>query len=474
MKSFFKLLTSLLIVSLQSLSIQGQHLPEIDRYIKQMQARYEIPGIALAIIKEGEIIHQQTYGYANLEHQVPIKDQSLFRLYSISKVFASVALFQLIEAGKLTLEDPISLFLPDLPEKWAPIKIKHLLSYSSGLADMAQPYLEIRDLSEDSLRERVFAANFQYDTGERFEYSQTNFWLVQKLIEKISDQDISSLIKQQFPDPKDSIFFSSDAREIILHRTTSYFPYATGSLGIDHPYYQGTYSYAMNGLHLSLRDFIAWDKNLRKDQLLQLETKQKMWEAFPYRDSSSHFAYGWGIYDLPGHRSYGFSGSGCTMYRHFPEKNLSIIFLSNGFGRFYNLGACINYLAYLSDEDLVDPETVFFEESLKIWSSDNGENPVNAYRELKGKISLSPGNLESVNNALGYYFLRQGEIKLALSIFKLNTEEFPTSWNVYDSYGEALLLNGAETEALKMYQKSLNLNPENEQAKITIDRILSK
>lgn len=474
MRNFFNLLTILLLLSSQSLTILGQDLPEIDQYVEQMRERYEIPGIALAIIKGGELIHKKNYGYANLEHQVPIQDESLFRLYSISKVFASLALFQLIEEGELKLEDSVSSYLEDLPEAWSHIKIKHLLSYSSGLPDMAQPYLEVRELSEDSLRKRVFAAAFRFDVGERFEYSQTNFWLVQKLIEKITAQDISSFIRKQFPNPSDSIFFSSDARDIIRHRTTPYFPFAKGRLSIDNPYYQGTYSYAMNGLHLSLRDFISWDKSLRENQLLHTETKRQMWQTFPYRDSSSHFAYGWGIYDIPGHRSYGFSGSGCAMYRHFPEKDLSIIFLSNGFGNSYNLSASINYLAYLSDQDLVDPETVFFEESLKIWAIENTEKAIDSYRDLKSKISLTPTNVESLNNAVGYYFLQEERIQQALRIFKLNTEEYPNSWNVYDSYGEALLLNGEEKKALSMYQKSLTLNPKNEHAKITIDRILSK
>ena len=93
----------------------AQKIKAIDSYVESIRNRYEIPGVALAVIKDQKVIHQNYYGYANLEHQVPVSENSLFRLYSLTKPIVSVGVFQLIEQGKVKLEDKISAFFVDLP-----------------------------------------------------------------------------------------------------------------------------------------------------------------------------------------------------------------------------------------------------------------------------------------------------------------------------------------------------------------------
>lgn len=319
---------------------------KIDQYIKKIITDNGVPGAALAIIKEGKIVHQQNYGYANIEHEVPISDNSIFRLYSLSKPILAVSIFKLIEEGKLNLEDEISLYLKDLPKAWATIKIKHLLSYSSGLPDIVQPYLEIKDLTEEAIKTRSYQLPLNFDKGERFEYSQTNFWLLQRILEKVSKSKLSPFIlNHQFSSNSKAVFFSSDARDIVKNRTTAYFPFAKGTLTIELPYYTGDYSLALNGLHLRLQDFIDWDKRFHQSQLISEESKQKMWATFPYTNSEEIFAYGWGKYPVDNGYAYGFTGSGSTMYRTFPDKKISVIFLANGFTTWHDMGSMANQLA---------------------------------------------------------------------------------------------------------------------------------
>ncbi len=320
---------------------------KIDRYIHDLMARQGIPGVALAVIKDDRIFHKNNYGYANLEHQVPISDQSIFRVYSLTKPIVAVGIFQLVEEGKLRLKDKISKYVPDLPKAWQSIRIKHLLSHSSGIPDMA-PIPEFKELSEQAASAKVFAQDCKFKPGEQYDYNQTGFWLLKKVIEKIEGTEFSRWItEQQFQAPCDTAFFSSDSRDIVLHRVTPYFPFTKRTLTIDHSYLQGTYAHAQNGLNISLNEFIKWNDRLNHDKFLDQKTKATMWQPYPYTNSNKVFTYGWDQRVVNGQVSYGFSGSLVTAYRIFPGKNLSIIFLSNGLTQFYDIEKVINDLAGL-------------------------------------------------------------------------------------------------------------------------------
>ncbi len=324
---------------------------KIDKYLQNIQEENGIPGIALAIIKEGKLIYKQNNGYANIEHSVPISNNSTFRLYSLTKPFIAVGIFQLIEQGNIKLEDKISTYVSGLPSNWEKIQIKHLLTHSSGLPDMAgnHPY-DVRELTEEEAKERVFALPIRFRAGERFEYNQTNFWLLKEIIEKVSRLNLSEFIlKNQFPDAiKEHVFFSADSRDIIQNRVTPYFPFAKGILIADLPYTNGDYLFAAHSLHTTLDEFIKWDKRLSGNEFISKASMKKMWELFPYTNAQDEFAYSWGVSYLNGKRGYGFSGSMSTIYRIFPEDKLSIIFLTNGFTERYNMGEIINELAKLT------------------------------------------------------------------------------------------------------------------------------
>ncbi|MEO1451284.1 MAG: serine hydrolase domain-containing protein [Bacteroidota bacterium] len=321
---------------------------ELDAFVEGITQQCGIPGISMAVIKNGTVLYRRNHGFANLEHEVPISNHSIFPLYSLTKPIVSVSIFQLIESGKLSLEDAISTYLDSLPQSWQQIKIKHLLSHSSGLADMVgkNPY-ELRDLTEKEARERIYSIPPVSAPGKEYQYMQTNYWLLKNILEKASGSSLSDfIIQQQFPDSlQDQVLFSSDARDIIRHRITPYFPWLKGELCIDLPYTNGDYFLATNGLHVTMDAFIAWDRMLNENKLLSPETRKAMWVSFPYEASDKEFGYGWGKYAHQDSYGYGFSGSMSTIYRTFPEQNLSIIFLTNGFTHMYSQDRLMEGLA---------------------------------------------------------------------------------------------------------------------------------
>ncbi|MFK7934626.1 MAG: serine hydrolase [Saprospiraceae bacterium] len=441
---------------------------KVNEYIETIQERYGIPGAAVAIIKDGKVIHRNNYGYANLEHQVPITDASIFRLYSLTKPLVAVAVFQLLEAGKLNLEDRVDQYFTDLPTTWNGLQIKHLLSHSSGLPDMA-PVPLFENLTEEEAKAKVFAQPIRFGAGEEYSYNQTNFWLLQQIIEQLSGTSMADfIIKNQFNSPTDTVFFSSDSRDIIRHRVTPYFPFRNGKRMIDHSYLQGDYGLAMNGLNITLDKFINWNQRLRNDELLKKETKELMWTEYPYTKKNASFAYSWDARMVNKHRSYGFSGSLVTAYRVFPDDDLSIMLFCNGLGRFFDIEDLVNHLASFVNKDIFNPNYLAFETLLKAGESDFSTLKTSYYQLKK---DYPQANLEAQINSVGYMIMNSGQLATAIDIFTLNTEEFPTSWNTFDSLGEAYLNANDLAKAKRYYEQSLQLNPDNNNGAEMLDEI---
>src|SRR5262249_12917485 len=134
---------------------QDSFEPKIDEYLrKEMQAQ-QIPGVALAVVKDGKIVLARGYGLANVEHQGPGKPETIFQWGSTGKQFTATAVMMLVEEGKLSLEDKITRYFPDAPESWRDITIRHMLTHTSGMTDYPDDFDLRRDYTEDDLLQRI-------------------------------------------------------------------------------------------------------------------------------------------------------------------------------------------------------------------------------------------------------------------------------------------------------------------------------
>jgi len=432
----------------------------VDNYVKQVMERQGIPGSAVAIIRNDTVIHRKNYGLANIEHNVPVSDATIFRVYSITKLFITVGVFQLIEQNKLNLEDKISKYLVDLPERWKEVKIKHLITHSSGLPDF-KFLSNYNDLSKEEVKEQLFIKDLIYQTGERYEYNQTNYWFLHEIIEKVSEKSLAEfIIGNQFTKETRNAFFSSDSRDIIPNRVTLYFPFTTGKLTIEHPY-GGAYNWATNGMNLTLNQFIEWSKRLDNNMLLKKETKQSMWEEFPFESDEKTFTLGWDKFKSDEEISYGFTGNITNVYRLFPEQNLSIIFISNGMNTIFDVDDVADHLAFLVDKKLKKSEIYIYEKLLQASNVNDNNQFENACQQIKKEYG-NEINIEDQINTIGYFHLRKEQYEKAIQIFTINNHEYPTSWNTFDSLGEAYEMSGNTKKAILYYQKAIELNQTNE------------
>lgn len=444
---------------------------DIENYINEVIIEKGIPGVALAIIKNDSIIFRKNFGKASIEHDVAISDQSIFRVYSLTKPVISVAVFQLIEQNKLSLEDELSKHFDSLPNTWNSIKIKHLLTHSSGLPDIVN-FSRDEETKEPEAKARVFKEKNEFEKGERYKYNQTNFWLLHRLIEKLSGQTLGDFIADnQFEGERKNVFFSSDSKEIIKNRVTPYFPFATGKMRIDHSTILGDYMFAANGLNITLEEYIKWNKRLKNNELIKKDTKKQMWQAFEYSNSDKIFTNGWDKIILHNHNSYGFTGSLITAYRVFPEDDMSIILLSNGLGKIYDIDEIVNELANKVDEDIYDVEEVFFDAYYSIMIENDFDTFKKRYIKNKNNSEFNGTNYEGILNGVGYQLLRNNHSEKAIQIFKFNTEENPTSINTFDSLGEAYFTTKNYDLSQKYYQIAFDLGDINGNAKMMLEKI---
>src|SRR5438105_7620300 len=129
-------LTGILIyILLATTAALAQKPPDVDSYIQSEMAKEHIPGLALGVYRDGKIVKAQGYGLANIELNSPVKPESIFQSGSVGKQFTATAIMMLVEEGKIGLDDPITKYFPEAPATWRDVKIKNLLSHTSGLSE---------------------------------------------------------------------------------------------------------------------------------------------------------------------------------------------------------------------------------------------------------------------------------------------------------------------------------------------------
>lgn len=438
-------------------SISESDKLEIDTYVDEALEKFGIPGVACAIIKKNKVVYKNYSGKANLEYNMPIAEESMFRLHSLSKIFVAVGIFQLVENNKIKLDDQISLYLEGLPEEWQSITIAHLLSHSSGLPDMR----EETNPSEEVAMDNVYKKKIQFEKGSMVSYNQTNFWLLNRIIRQVTSAGFEEFVLDQFQ--KDSKACFSNIYDIVANRVIEYNPNEKGQLQ-HYQFIVAKYMYGAGGLTLTLDDFIDWDKSLKENKLISSLSMNEMLKEFEYQIESSYaFTHGWFIQNVNNIQSYGFNGGGLANYRTFPSKDLSIVWLTNGYTVPYDLDNVTNTILGFIDQDFKD-NTDEAQKLIYVAFNDNSEKEaIDQYEVTKSKFPNV--NFESALNSIGYAFLGEKNIVKAISVFRFNTVEYPMSANTYDSLGEAYFIAKKFTLSMKSFQKSLELNPSNQNAK---------
>jgi CubicO group peptidase (beta-lactamase class C family) len=349
-------LTTLSLIPMLVLCVQAALASPLDRsvdaYIRDVMTKRHIPGLALAVIKQGRIDRLASFGQASVEFSVPVTPATLFHVASVTKSFTAVGVIKLAEAGKLKLEDPIGSHLDGLPESWRDVTVRELLSHTSGLPDIVKPgnpdpVAETPEQAIALLRNRPkgFAAGTQY------RYDQTDYMLLGLLIEKLSGKSYVQFCETELFAPatlNDPQF--GDSHTLIKNRGPIYTPYKFDETGTPAPaghlqvqnWKSPPMVYPNNGLNISVRDLARWLVSLMNYKIISQGSLQVLMTPLRLKDGSPSEIpaspyYPWrgeavgGLLVVPDakHPAAGGTGGPYAAYLLYPRDKLAVVVLTN-------------------------------------------------------------------------------------------------------------------------------------------------
>ena len=461
------------------------------------------------IAENGKIIYQRSFGFANFEKKKPNDKASSFNIGSNTKTFTSTAILQLKGKGKLRLDDPFKKYFPLFP--YPSITIHHLLTHTSGLSDFDMYFAVLKDepnkiLTNEDIIPSIIKYNkpLKFQPGDDFNYCNTNFELLALLVEKISGLTYPDYLKK-------FIFLPAG----MLHSYTQNDPQKTRDSNLVINYmpanlYSGSYTntdstprpmlkqivYNLGGLIgdggiiSTVQDMLHYDNALYNGKLLKTSTLEEAYTPMRLNTGKDyhmfkdlqlgwiHYGLGWmvdvdssmgRIISHGGH----YPGLWSAFLRNTSKRQTIIIFDNTDWS-----GAdLISRMALdiLNNKPIVNvlkkkSLASVYGQSLLVKDADIAFSKLVELKDDTVHYILRELDL----NALGYQLQDGGYIKQALETFKVNTLLFPSSANVYDSYGDALAGRGEKDGAAIMYKKSSLLNPKNEAEKTKLKKLMEQ
>lgn len=446
---------------------------EVDRYLGTQMARLRIPGMAVAIVKDGRIILTRSYGVASVEFGRPVQEDTVFAINSVTKAFTGVAAMRLVEKERLDLSAPVERYLTDLPERWHGITIRQLLSHMSGLPDvMRAPTVETDAAAAWAW---VQQQPIRFPPGERFDYCQTNYALIQRVLNTLEGRALDApLAEEQLGLAGMAHTSYGDAYDVILNKAPTYRwqlpgPFVNGYSGAapDAPRQMKATSErflpfrrASSGLNGTATDMARWLIAIAEGKLLGHEARETMWTPVRFGNGSSgQWGLGWQVFARGSHRAVGMTGGGRAAVFYYPEDHVGVAILTNLTGSF--------------PEDMVDKIASLYAPdlplsgvpALRIALEDQGYDravQVAAAIEARDRKLVWP---EIELNDWGYRLLSTGRARDAIPIFVLAADKYPESVNAHDSLAQAYRVVGNIGASVREYRRVLELDPGNESAK---------
>ena len=311
-------------------------IPEIDALMHE-QVNAGEPGAAVAVIEAGAVTHRRGYGLANIEWRIPIAPDTVFRLASITKQFTATAIMMLQAAGKLSLDDPLTKFLPAYPTSGHDIFVHHLLTHTSGIKSYTSiegwfPNRIIHDMTPQALCDAFSQIPFDFKPGARFLYNNSGYHLLGMIIEQVSGVSYAEFIQENIFRPlgmNHSYYMSNEP--IIPKRASGYGRTEQGFRNA--AYLSMTQPYAAGSLGSTVDDLVLWADAVRQHRLVSSAAQARMFTPVSLADGQTEqYGFGWGMSNYRGHHfvQHGGGINGfSTFIAQFLAEPVTIIVLAN-------------------------------------------------------------------------------------------------------------------------------------------------
>jgi CubicO group peptidase (beta-lactamase class C family) len=318
-----------------NLSTQVDHAVEAERKAQQ------IPGVAIAICREGKIIKAAGYGLANVELDVPVTPETIFQTGSVGKQFTSMAVMMLVEEGKIGLDQKIAKYLPESPAAWKEVTVRRLLTHTSGIADyggeedtMNKGVINFRkDYTEEQLVRAFAKMPMDFAPGEKWKYSNTGYVLLGIIIHHVTGEFYGNFLQERIFKPlgMTSTRIISEA-DIVPHRSSGY-RLVKGVLKNQDWVSPSLNTTADGALYTNVLDLAKWDAALDKKLLIKPSSYDIVWTPAKLNNGKTYpYGFGWSLADLEGKRAVSHDGAwqGFTMsINRLLDDRFTVIVMTN-------------------------------------------------------------------------------------------------------------------------------------------------
>jgi CubicO group peptidase (beta-lactamase class C family) len=460
------------------------YLNNLDAVLQEIFTRWDLPGLAVGIVENNEIVYSRGFGVQNVETRSPVTMDSVFSTCSISKCLVASAVIQLAEAKKIDLDAPIVHYLPYFKmddDRYRQITLRQMLSHTSGIPDMDdEEFAELlaqTDSDDDCAKryviDRLSNKKLLADPGQRFNYSDFNFTVLANMIPRVSGMTFEAYMQEHILLPAGmphSTFLLKDippAVEVMPHyRTPELTPLPT------HPWHRAAAPASF--LHSTIPDMCHWAMTSLKQggDILSQAGYRLMWTPvtdYGYTRPAIYEDYGlgWTLGHFAGVKTASHGGGGCGWVAFLllmPEKNRGAVFCCNEFSmgaRYQIIQAIANTL---TDQMPQAGKVSWMVPINQALVQGNIEAAYTRYYEIKAsqmdEYDLDEDDLPILANQ----YVQAKKPDLAIELLGLNIHAFPEYVDSYIQQARIFMQKGKRAEAEKSLLRALSYEPDNSDA----------
>ncbi len=321
------------VVLISSFVASAQSEAKIDEFVKAEMDRQKIPGVSLAVIKDGKPVIVKGYGLANIEHKVPVKPETIFQSGSVGKQFTAFAIMMLVDEGKIGLDDQIGKYLGEVPASWGKITVRHLLTHTGGMTDYTESFDFRKDYSEDELFRIIKESPLAFEPGEKWQYSNLGYVTLGIMIRKVSGKFYGDFLAERVFKPLGMTTARIiSERDIVPNRAAGY-ELRNGEIKNQDWVSPSLNTTADGALYLSVLDMIKWEEGLANGRLLSKGAYNQMWTPVRLNGGQEKpYGFGWTVRKVNGQSviEHGGAWQGFKSFiARYPSAKLTVIAFAN-------------------------------------------------------------------------------------------------------------------------------------------------
>ncbi|HNW52640.1 MAG TPA: serine hydrolase [Bacteroidales bacterium] len=471
----------------QAQSIDKQKQARLESYVASYYNQGSFNGVVM-VAEKGKPILSKGYGYANVEWQVPNTPQTKFLLASISKTFTATMVMKLVDQGKLSLDtrlsDVLKWYRQDVGSK---VTIRHLLNHTSGIPNYFGLKRQTVDdimkefgngpINKTDFAKKYCMSDLDFEPGSKWMYDNSAYFLLGLIIEEVNGTSYEKALQDLVLKPlgmSNSGDRQPDPYKVIDKLATGYMhQFSTFSYPA---YWNMSTAYSAGSIYSTLEDLLKYDRAFYSETFLSKASRDAM-----FTPGLNNYGCGWELREVPVgidsavkkiRTHEGFLMAWHTRFYQIPDEQYLVIILSNaGNAPLEKMFKGITDILYNRKPANMKPLVAFeLSKSMQPGKIDSQlEKFRNSFKTEKDKWDFNEAEL----NRLGYATLLK-DTASAVKVFGFITELYPGSWNAWDSFAEGLVALGNKQEAIKAYEKSIELNPDHKAGKEALLKLKEK